>query len=57
MNWYLLGVEMNLGHAHKTKILVPFKGGLEIFRRAPRHFYRGVPSPGELQFLVVCGHH
>ena len=19
MNWYLLGVEMNLGHAHKTK--------------------------------------
>ena len=53
MNWYLLGVEMNLGHAHKTK----FRGFLEIFRRAPCHFYRGVPSPGELHFLVVCAHH
>ena len=35
LNWYLLGVEMNLGHAHKKKILVPFKGVLEFSQRAP----------------------
>ena len=32
--WYLLGVEMNLGHAHKTRFWYP-SGVLEIFRRAP----------------------
>ena len=35
LNWCLSGVEMNLGQAHKKKILVPFRGVLEIFRRAP----------------------
>ena len=34
LNWYLVGVEMNLG---------PFRGVLENVRHAPRHFYRGVP--------------
>ena len=30
LNWYLLGVEINLG-----QVLVPFRSVLEIFRRAP----------------------
>ena len=44
LNWYLLGVEMNLGHAHKTRfwyLLGVFSG------EHPRHFYRGV-SPGKI---------
>ena len=44
LNWYLLGVEMNLGHAHKTR----FWYLLGVFSdEHPRHFYRGV-SPGKI---------
>ena len=44
LNWYLLGVEMNLGHAHKTR----FWYLLGVFSdEHPRHSYRGV-SPGKI---------
>ena len=44
LNWCLLGVEMNLGHAHKTR----FWYLLGVFSdEHPRHFYRGV-SPGKI---------
>ena len=38
-------MKINLGHAHKTRFWYPFRGVLEIFRRAPRHFYRSLPPP------------
>ena len=36
---------MNLGHAHKNKILVPFRGVLEILRRAAPSVLWAVPPP------------
>ena len=45
LNWYLFGVEMNLGDSHKTR----FWYLLEVFSKFsdehPRHFIRGVPPP------------
>ena len=43
LNWYLLGVEMNLG---------PFRDVLENVRHAPRHFYRGVPPVHSSRFTM-----
>ena len=46
---------MNLGHAHKKKILVLFRGVLEILRRAlPSLTFIGDFSPGavDLWFLT-----
>ena len=46
MNWYLLGVEMNLGHAHKTRFWYLLGVFSKFSDEHPRHFYtRGVPSP------------
>ena len=48
LNWYLLEVEMNLGHAHKTR----FWYLLGVFSKFPdkhlRHFYKGVTPLGDL---------
>ena len=45
LNWYLLGVKMNLGHAHKTR----FWYLLELFSKFsdehPRHFYKESTPP------------
>ena len=38
LNWYLLKVEMNLGHAHKTRFWY-------LFDKHPRHFYRRLHPP------------
>ena len=38
LNWYLLGGGgggIKFGTPQKKKILVPFRGGLQIFQRAP----------------------
>ena len=45
---YLFGVEVNLGHAHENKILVPFRGVLRIFYQAPASLLKGStpPPPG-----------
>ena len=44
INWYLLGMEISLGHAHKTRFWF-LLGGLSKFSdEHPRHFYRGVPE-------------
>ena len=45
LNWCLLGVEMDLGHAHKKRFWY-LLGVLSKFSdEHPRHFYRGVPPP------------
>ena len=45
LNWYLLGVKMNLGHAHKTRFWY-LLGLLSKFSdKHPRHFHRGEPPP------------
>ena len=45
LNWCLLGVEMNLGQAHKKRFWY-LLGVLSKFSdEHPRHFYRGVPPP------------
>ena len=46
LNWFLLGVEMNLGHTHKTRFWYLLGVFSNIFDEHPRHFYRGVPPPG-----------
>ena len=38
LNWYLLWVKMNLSHAQKNEILVPFGVLFEKFRWAPPSF-------------------
>ena len=40
LNWYLLKVEMNLGHAHKTRFWYLFGVFSKISDKHPRHFYR-----------------
>ena len=40
------------GTRPKHKILVPFRGVVEIFRRTPRPFYRGVPPGVEVYRLI-----
>ena len=51
LNWYLIGVEMNLGQAHKTK----FWYLLGVFSKFSddllHHVYRGVPSRALLTIL------
>ena len=46
LNWYLLGVEMNLVHAHKTRFWYLLGVFSKFSDEHPRHFYRGV-SPGK----------
>ena len=41
LNWYLLGMEMNFGHAHKTRFWYLLG---EFSKFSDEHFYRGVPS-------------
>ena len=43
LNWYLLGVEMNLGHAHKTRFWYLSGVLSKISDEHLRHFYRGLP--------------
>ena len=45
LNWYLLEVKMNLGHAHKTRFLYLLELLAKFSDEYPRHFYRGVPPP------------
>ena len=56
LNWYLFGVEMNLGDSHKTR----FWYLLEVFSKFsdehPRHFIRGVPplpSPRVIRYYCA----
>ena len=44
-NWYLLKVEMNLGHAHKTRFWYLLGVFSKIYDKQPRHFYRGLHHP------------
>ena len=43
-NWYLLGVEVNLGHAHKTRFWYLLGVFSKFSAEQPRHFY-GQYSP------------
>ena len=43
MNWYLLGVQMNLGHAHKTRFWYLLGVFSKFSNEHPRHLYRRVP--------------
>ena len=45
MNWYLLGVEMNLGHAYKTRFWYLLGVFLKFSDEQPGTFNRGVPPP------------
>ena len=45
LNWYLLGVKMNLGHAHKTRFWYLLELFSKCFDEHPCHFHRGVPPP------------
>ena len=52
LNWYLLGLEMNLEHVNKTR----FWYLLGVFSKFPvehlRHFYTGLPPGLHLFFSV-----
>ena len=50
MNWYLLGVQMNLGHAHKTRFWYLLGVFSKFSNEHPRHLYRRVPP--ELSSLL-----
>ena len=56
LNWYLLGVEMNLRHAYKTRFW--YLLGLmfsKFSNEHPRHFFMGIPprlSPLESQEVL-----
>ena len=43
LNWYLLGVEMNLRHAHKTRFCCLLGLFSKFSNKHPPHFYRGIP--------------
>ena len=45
LNWYLLGVEMSFGHAHKARFWYLLGVFSKFSDEHPRHFYRGVPPP------------
>ena len=45
LNRYLLKVEMNLGHAHKTRFWYLFVVFSKISDKRPRHFYRRLHTP------------
>ena len=38
LNWYLLGMEMNLGHTHKTRFWYPLGLFSKFSDEHPRHF-------------------
>ena len=44
-NWYLLGVEMNLGHAHEARFWYLLVVSSKFSDEHPRPFYRRVPPP------------
>ena len=44
-NWYLLGVKVNLGHAHKTRLWYLLGVFSKFSAEQPRHFYGQYP-PG-----------
>ena len=51
LNWYLLGVKMNLGHAHKTRFWYLLGVFSKFSDKHPRYFYGGVwgsTPPGTL---------
>ena len=50
MNWYLLGVQMNLGHAHKTRFWYLLGVFSKFSNEHPRLLYRGVPPRAHLAF-------
>ena len=55
-NWYLLGVEMNLGHAHKTRFLY-LLGLLSKFSdEHPRPLYRRVALPPGSKSTVLLSY-
>ena len=39
LNWYLLGVQMNLGHAHKTRFWYLLGVLSKISNKHPHHCY------------------
>ena len=45
LNWYLLGVEMSFGHAHKARFWYLLGVFSKFSDEHPRHFYRGVAPP------------
>ena len=45
LNWYLLGVEMSFGPAHKTRFWYLLGVFSKFSDEHPRHFYRGVAPP------------
>ena len=45
MNWYLLGVEMNLGHAHKTKFWYLLREVSKFSDEHPVTFIEEYPPP------------
>ena len=42
LNWYLLGLEMNLEHVNKTRFWYLLRMCSKFSDEHPRHFYRGV---------------
>ena len=48
MNWYLLGVQMNLGHAYKTRFWYLLGVFSKFSNGHPRLLYRGVPPRAHL---------
>ena len=50
LNWQLLGVEMKLGQAHKTRFWYRLGVFSKFSDEHPRHLYRGVP-PGATQIF------
>ena len=42
LNWYLVGVGMNLGQAHKARFLCTFLVFSKFSDEHSHHFYRGV---------------
>ena len=49
----LIGVEMNLGHAHKTRFWYLFRGVLAIFRQAAPSFLYKNTRGGQFIFLRI----
>ena len=43
LNWYLLGVEINLRHAHITRFWCLLGVSSKFSDEHSRHFFRGVP--------------
>ena len=53
--WYLLGVKLTWGHAHKTSTWYLLKVTFKKSDEHPCHFYMGVPTPGNPKLdLLFC---